>query len=173
MGVGKSTLGKLVARDLDLPFLDFDHIIEDAMEMSISNIFARYGEAFFRKLEHDHLRDLIAISNSFVVGTGGGLPCNSENMATMNQAGLTVYLSASPEDIASRLSHSTASRPLIAGKNMQELEEYVAVLLSKRRIHYEQSHIRVELDLGRSKQFNAGQIVQAVRANIDLLDSRV
>jgi len=163
MGVGKSTLGKLVARDLGLPFLDFDHIIEDAMEMSISDIFAQYGEPFFRKLEHDHLRDLIAISNLFVVGTGGGLPCNSENMSTMNESGLTVYLSAPPKDIADRLSHANGSRPLIAGKTSEELEEYVELLLSKRKMYYEESHITIDLDLSRSKHFNAEKIVKAIR----------
>ncbi|NND33391.1 MAG: shikimate kinase, partial [Saprospiraceae bacterium] len=123
MGVGKSTLGSIVADQLGLPFYDFDAIIEEEMNMSISSIFAQYGELFFRKIEHDTLRDVLQARNNFVMGTGGGLPCFNNNMAKMNEYGYTIYLRADTDDIVERLHHSSGSRPLLMGKNRDELSD--------------------------------------------------
>ena len=158
MGVGKSTLGNMIASGLGYEFFDFDTIIEEEMGMSISTIFAEYGELFFRKVEHDTLGEVIQTRDDFVMGTGGGLPCFNDNMARMNRFGYTVYLRASAEEIAERLSTSSGTRPLIRGKSRHELDIFVKELLSKREEFYQQANLIVDLDLSRSKQANAAKL---------------
>lgn len=147
MGVGKSTLGQRLAERLQMPFLDLDDWIEDKMEMQISEIFARFGETYFRKLEHDELREIIQTHDRFVMATGGGLPCHTENMAFMNEHGLTVYLEASPKDISSRLRHSVGKRPVLDAMDRSQLEHHIASLLGTRSTYYRQAKLTVNLDL--------------------------
>ena len=169
MGIGKSTLGKLVAQALNYEFLDFDTIIEEDMGMSISSIFAQYGEPFFRKLEHDTLGEVIQTRNDFVMGTGGGLPCFNNNMTKINEHGCSVYLRANANEIANRLADSSGSRPLIQDKSREELKKYVIDLLEIRNDFYLRSHLIVDLDLSLSKQENVDRIIKELTAFLSCL----
>lgn len=162
MGVGKSTLGKTVADLLALPFYDLDTLIERKHETTISEIFSEYGEALFRKLEHDELLECIARCPDMVLGTGGGLPCHLNNLEIMNDCGLTIYLQADAKDIADRLSSASGMRPLIADKKGVELARFVVDLLSKRHGIYMQSQLVVNLDLSDSKQSNTQRVYLAI-----------
>lgn len=163
MGVGKSTLGRLLAEQLALRFLDFDVLLEEHQQMSISDIFARYGEVYFRKLEHDLLREVVQTNDQFVMGTGGGLPCYNHNMQFMNEQGQTIYLKSDPVAIAGRLGKSTGLRPLIVGKSALELYEYVEETLAKRDQFYAQANLVIDIDLQATKESNVDLIVKTIR----------
>jgi shikimate kinase len=167
MGVGKSTLGRLVAETLSLRFLDFDLLLEEQQQMSISDIFARYGEVYFRKLEHDLLREVVQTNDQFVISTGGGLPCFHQNLHFMNSHGITIYLKSDAKAIADRLGHSTGSRPLVAGKSSSELHLFVEETLSKRSHYYSQAHIVINLDLEAPKEINVNLIVDTIRQELN------
>ncbi len=163
MGVGKSTLGKMLAERLEHPFIDMDNLIVEKMEEPIEHIFSNYGELFFRKLEHDYLREVVQTHENLVMGTGGGLPCHANNMTFMNESGLTVYLKADAQSIVYRLSHSSHVRPLIADKEGEKLSEYIRALLQQRSPIYEQAQIVVDLDLRSTKRENTDRLLDQIK----------
>jgi shikimate kinase len=126
-------------------FLDTDQLIEQAQGKTISEIFAEWGEAAFRKLEHDLLLSL-ASRNFTIVSTGGGMPCFHQNMDWMLNCGKVVYLKTHPQTLASRLMCSQAERPLIRDKTVEELQEYIAAKLKEREPFYRRAEFVVQTE---------------------------
>src|SRR5579872_6345401 len=89
MGTGKSSVGQLVATQLHFTFLDTDHVIEARAGKTISEIFAEQGESAFRDLERKIVGELVARKRT-VISTGGGLPVNQENFASLKSHSLVV-----------------------------------------------------------------------------------
>lgn len=146
MGSGKSAMGRFLNRQLGLRFVDLDNYIEGAEEMSIPDIFRRYGEGGFRQMEAFHLRRIIEEQDDFVLSLGGGTPCFMENMEYLRGKGTSIYLSASPLVLAERLACSTSKRPLIKGKTGDELLEYVRQSLSLREEHYKKADYELSVE---------------------------
>lgn len=163
MGVGKSTLGQMAADLLSVEFVDFDSLVEAHCQMTISEIFSQFGETFFRKLEHELLREVIQTRDQFIMGTGGGLPCFNNNLQIMNENGYTIYLRASSDSIVERLSLSAGSRPLILNKSPAELYDFVTAMLLEREPIYQQSKATVELDLSLPKQQNVERLLSILK----------
>lgn len=163
MGVGKSTLGKMAADILSVEFVDFDSLLEAHQQMTISEIFSQFGETFFRKLEHELLREIVQTRDQFIIGTGGGLPCFHNNLQIMNEYGYTVYLRASSDSIVERLSQSAGSRPLILNKSTEDLYDFVTAMLSEREPIYQQAKATVELDLSLPKEQNVEKLLSILK----------
>ena len=136
MASGKSTFGKELAKDKGLPFLDLDECVESREGRSISEIFAKEGEEYFRKREREILHEICNETDEFVLATGGGTPCFFDNMDYMNQAGTTVFLNTSPLVIVDRLKRQRADRPLLAMYSDDELEFFVREHLESRLSFY-------------------------------------
>ena len=136
MASGKSTFGKELAKDKGLPFLDLDESVEFREGRSISEIFAKEGEEYFRKREREILHEICNGADEFVLATGGGTPCFFDNMDYMNQAGTTVFLNTSPLVIVDRLKRQRADRPLLAMYSDDELEFFVREHLESRLSFY-------------------------------------
>ena len=136
MASGKSTVGKELAKDKGLPFLDLDECVESREGRSISEIFAKEGEEYFRKREREILHEICNEADEFVLATGGGTPCFFDNMDYMNQAGTTVFLNTSPLVIVDRLKRQRADRPLLAMYSDDELEFFVREHLESRLSFY-------------------------------------
>lgn len=102
MGCGKTTLGEALARCMKLRYVDLDEYIEGQQGMTVVEIFDKMGENRFRALEVEALNEVAAMTD-IIVGCGGGTPCHGDNMALMNKAGITVWLTTSPERITARL----------------------------------------------------------------------
>ena len=96
MGAGKTTVGKALSKELNIPFYDLDWYIESRMRKTVPQIFAERGEEGFRKIEHNMLHEVAEFEN-VIISCGGGTPCFYDNMEYMNAQGDTVYLKASPE----------------------------------------------------------------------------
>ena len=159
MGAGKTTLGKLVAREMGLSFIDLDHYIENRFHKSVSAIFAERGEAGFRKLERDMLIEVAAFED-VIISTGGGTPCFFDNMELMKQAGTVVYLSTRPEVLFERLRVARAARPVIAGKTDDELLDFIRTNLARREPFYSQATLTFDANRLESR----AQIGDATRA---------
>lgn len=102
-GSGKSLLGPDVAENLNLPFLDLDNEIENFKNLKVSDIFEKYGEDYFRKLETEFLVKFTKSLNRFVISTGGGTPCYFNNMKFIKENGVAVFLNTScPENLTNR-----------------------------------------------------------------------
>jgi shikimate kinase len=128
MGVGKSTIGLLLARKLKYSFIDTDnHIIENSSFDSINEIFEKKNESYFRDIESETLKK-ISLGSNCVIATGGGIILKSENVSVMKKTGKVIYLKSSVENLVKNL-YNTECRPLLKNKNLtNELE-----LLLKRR----------------------------------------
>lgn len=137
MGSGKSTVGKLLAKKLDYSFLDLDEVLENRLGSSISDIFKSKGEVFFRKKEHELLKDVLLEDSSFVLSAGGGTPCYSGNMDSMLQlADAVFYLKVSIPGLVKRLITEKDQRPLIRNINNDDLPEFIGKHLFERNNYY-------------------------------------
>lgn len=135
MGVGKTTIGKVLSRKLGLQFIDLDNYIESRFRKTIQEIFDLKGEDEFRRIEREMLREVAAFEN-VLIATGGGAPCFYDNIDVMNKQGVTIYIKASVEQLVSRLLASKAVRPILKGKSTEELKDFVATHLAEREAYY-------------------------------------
>lgn len=135
MGAGKTTLGRALAEELGLTFIDLDIFIEERYHKSISQIFAEKGEEEFRRMEQRMLHEVSEFED-VIISTGGGTPCFFDNIDYMNRQGTTVYLQVPVERLFTRLSIARKQRPLLKDKNDEELRCFIAEQLEKRAPYY-------------------------------------
>lgn len=136
MASGKTTFGEALASKLGTTFVDLDRYIEEKTGKSISGIFEEKGEDGFRELEKNMLREAIEANPDMVLACGGGTPCFFDNMQYLNDNGVTVFLETSIPVLISRLVEENGKRPLLAGKNKDEIRGKVLSQLCERLPHY-------------------------------------
>lgn len=128
MGCGKTTVGKNLARNCNLTFLDTDEEIEKLQNRTISEIFECDGEKAFRDMETEYLRALLSQDiDGVVLSTGGGMPVREENRELLQKLGLVVYLKAEPETVYERVKGDT-KRPLLqCADPLQKIKDMTAM----------------------------------------------
>lgn len=147
MGSGKSSVGKLLALQLGIPFYDLDAVIEDIEQLSISNLFEKKGELYFRKSENKILQQILHKDESFVLSLGGGTPCYYNNHELLLQDGIvSFYLKATSAKLVERLQVEKESRPLVASLNKDELLDFVNKHLFDRSFYYHHVNHVVAID---------------------------
>ncbi|MBK5278683.1 MAG: shikimate kinase [Bacteroidia bacterium] len=143
-GSGKSTIGKSLALELSLPFVDLDQEVEKQEGRTIKNIFKEMKEGYFRQRESQVLKNWCLSSYSFVMATGGGAPCFFDNMEQINHAGKSIFLDVLASEIARRIMNSHISeRPLFATDNAESLKDRIEFMRSQRIHFYKQASITV------------------------------
>lgn len=142
---GKSTIGKKLARRLNYRFTDTDKLIENKYQLSVEQIFEKYGEEVFRQFEKEILQTLDS-EDDIVVATGGGLPCFGDNMKKIKSSGYVIYLNMHPYSILSRHKKSKRPRPLLQGKTDEELRDFLKESLKKRDFYYRQADLIVRAE---------------------------
>lgn len=135
MGSGKSTIGKKLAQRLKWRFIDTDSFIEEQTGLSINSIFETQGEEAFRKKETEVLATFSKEEN-IIIATGGGLPCHSNNLDTIQKSGLSIYLKVSKDSLFHRLKNAKNDRPLLRNKTDGELQQYIDEKLIEREKFY-------------------------------------
>ena len=135
MGAGKTTLGKALAKDLDISFIDLDQYIECRYMKSVSQIFATRGEQGFREIESRMLRE-VGEFDDVIVSCGGSTPLIGDNMDFMLQHGQTVYLKCDNDTLLRRLKVARSQRPLIASKTDDELAAFIESETKRREPGY-------------------------------------
>jgi len=148
MASGKSTIGRLLAEEKKLDFIDLDEYIEEQEEKTISDIFKDDGEIYFRLKEHEYLKELLEKEESFILSLGGGTPCYANNMELINSFDnvSSYYLKATPKTIKDRLLLQRDKRPLVAKLSDEELHEFIAKHLFERSFYYEQASNKIIID---------------------------
>ncbi|MGH7810436.1 MAG: shikimate kinase [Candidatus Binatia bacterium] len=152
MAVGKSAVGRHLARRLGRRFVDLDRLIEKSAGMKVREIFAQKGEAYFRQLEKETLAKVLSQEGQ-VVATGGGVVLDDDNLALLRERSLLIGLNASTETILKRVGNG-ATRPLLKGGDPGErIEE----LFAARAARYTQAHATIDTD-----ELTLGQVVDKI-----------
>ena len=141
MGTGKSSVGKLLAAQLNFTFRDLDALIVAQEGRSINSIFSSNGESYFRSVESSVLKQVLQKSSQ-VVSTGGGAVIMKENRDLMRQFGVIINLVASPATILQRLQDDD-ERPLLRdSKSLSQIQK----LLMERESFYSEADIRIDTE---------------------------
>jgi shikimate kinase len=139
MAAGKTAVGRRLAERLGRPFFDLDRVVEERAGLAVPEIFERFGEAHFRRLEKEALLELVA-SGGKVIATGGGAVIDRESRARLRERTILICLSARPEVLARR-AESEAGRPLLEGHDRLER---VRALLQERADAYAAAHATID-----------------------------
>ena len=137
-GAGKSTIGTLLARKLQYPFLELDRLIEKASGSSLSSIFDLYGQSGFRRMEGRAFDDVLATHKHFVLATGGSIVSDSQTFQRLLNSCYTVWLKADPEDHMQRVIEQGDTRPLA---------DHPEAMSDLKRILREREHLYAKADL--------------------------
>lgn len=139
MGAGKTTVGCLLAEQLNRPFIDLDDVVVQRSTLTIPQIFERFGEAYFRQLESDALCDL-SQQDGKVIATGGGIILSEQNRSILKASGFSIYLDWPTEILAQRVLAET-NRPLLSAVPKDQLLSHIETMLAQRRPFYEQADL--------------------------------
>jgi XRE family transcriptional regulator, aerobic/anaerobic benzoate catabolism transcriptional regulator len=143
-GAGKSTIGGRLAAELGVPFVELDERIEAAAGLSLAEIFALHGEAYYRRLEREVLARLLGEeAGELVLATGGGLVTDAETYDFLRRRALTVWLRAAPEDHWDRVVQQGDRRPMQSG-DMAAARRQLEDLLRSRAPLYQQADVTVD-----------------------------
>ncbi len=164
MGVGKSTVGRRLAKRLGLQFVDSDAAIEDAAGLSPAEVFERYGEHDFRDGERRLVARLVDEGVVKVIATGGGAYMDPRTRELLNGRAITIWLDAPVDILAERTSRRDTRAQLRTGDPKAVLER----LSDERRSSYEQAHIHVKSGAGAHKDV----VDSILRALDEFLGSR-
>lgn len=159
MGSGKSTMGIRLSYKMRRTLLDTDKLIEKKEGMSISDIFEKHGEAYFRAKETEVLQSLKEETAERIISLGGGTPLREENRAIMKELGTVVYLKVSADTVYERLKGDT-TRPLLQGENpKQKIEQ----LLAERGGIYESAADLVICGDGKNQEEIIAEIMEGLK----------
>lgn len=161
-GVGKSTVGVELARQLGWTFLDLDAEIERRAGKSIPGIFAKHGEPFFRELEAAALSETLHESGA-VIALGAGALERADNLEIVGQNGVLVYLSADLDLLVER-NQSAGGRPLLAGvQGEEDLRKRLAEFLARREAAYETASVIIQVTREQSPEEISSLILAKLR----------
>jgi shikimate kinase len=141
MGSGKTTIAQALAHKMQRQVISTDVLIIEKEGREINDIFQKDGEAYFRKVEKDVVKEISGYGG-VIVDCGGGVVLDSENISRLKQNGIVFYLSATPETIYKRVRNQT-HRPLL---NVADPMQVVRDLLDKRESFYEQANFTIPTD---------------------------
>lgn len=165
MGAGKTTIGKALSDEMNIPFYDLDWYIEARMHRNIKQLFEERGEEGFRKIEQAMLHE-VAENENVIIACGGGTPCFFDNMDYMNRQGTTVYLKAIPEVLYAHLKMGKTIRPLLLGKTEEEIGQLIVRQVAERESYYLKAKYVLNINLLSS----AEKIKEAVYSLRELLN---
>ena len=141
MGTGKTTLGKALAERLARPLVDLDDVIVREQGMEIGELFARYGEDYFRRIEHETLCRYVA-QPDLILSPGGGAVVQEVNRAVMREHCLVVCLTAQPEVILRRVEQDKTVRTVLERREPgQSTLERLEQVLAERSACYQEADL--------------------------------
>ncbi len=151
---GKTTIGNLLSQKLtEYTLIDTDSLIEKTQGMSIRDIFKKYSEDYFRKLEYDVIQMVCSVGHNKIISIGGGAFENPHNRATLLKFGKVFYLKSDLDILYYRISKDS-SRPLLQNENPRQILEN---LLSKREENYKKAHYTID-----TSKMNEDEIVRFI-----------
>tara|TARA_B100001778_G_C18437343_1_gene560736 strand:+ start:129 stop:659 length:531 start_codon:yes stop_codon:yes gene_type:complete len=149
MGVGKSYIGRKLSKEFMIDFFDLDSYIESYEKKSISDLFSERGEIYFRSIENKYLESILNKNIKYVISTGGGTPCYSNNMELIkkNKNLKSFYLKSSSNQLTNRLFSEKEKRPLISNINSKkDLNSFISKHLFERNVFYNQADYIIDIE---------------------------
>jgi shikimate kinase len=156
MGTGKTTVAKLLAKDMAMKYISTDEVIEDKERRSINEIFKKSGELYFRRVEKEIVKK-VAQLNNFVIDAGGGVVLDKENIQNLKRNGKVVCLCATAEVILER-TRRYRHRPLL---NVENPKEKIEELLQFRAPFYAQADFSID-----TTDLNIEQVAQEIKSKL-------
>ncbi|MBC2856648.1 MAG: shikimate kinase [Cetobacterium sp.] len=156
MGSGKTTVGRILAKYLDMKFIDIDKAIAMCEKKSIPEIFEEKGESYFRKMENQIIEEECR-NNNIVIATGGGVIIDNENIKNLKKTSYVVYLDCDIDSIYERVKNSK-HRPLL--NNTENMYEKIKELYEKRKLLYK---ISCDYSISINKKTNVYDTVEAIK----------
>ena len=150
MGSGKTTVGKVLAKKLNKDFIDLDAKIEKRAKLSITEIFAKYREKRFRKMEKDELKHALK-NRSAVIACGGGAVLSEENRKLLKKFSTVIFLEAEAETIAKRLKNDK-SRPLLRGSDKEKIKKIKEMIKKRKKFYQEVLDFRIDTNMRSPKK---------------------
>lgn len=160
MASGKTEISKAIAKNSQYKMIDTDDVIVEAAGMSINDIFAKMGEAEFRKLESEAIKRVSEL-DGYVIATGGGVVLNPENIEVLRKNGVIVNLSPDFSVIAVRLESARKGRPLLQNQNIDEVRQRFEL----RKPFYDNCDFSVKIINGRTPKSYAIEILDMCSLN--------
>ena len=158
MAVGKSAIGRTLAKKLRRRFVDLDRVIERAEGSKVREIFEHKGEAYFRQLEKQALAEVLEKNNQ-IIATGGGVILDDQNLQILREKALLIGLSAEMDVLLARAGDAT-KRPLLQGSNRREKIE---ILLRQRAARYAQAHVTID-----TSNLTVDQVVKKIMGMLEV-----
>ena len=137
---GKSSLAKIIGKEINIQFIDLDKEIERVEKRSINEIFNIKGEDYFRKIESEVLNSIIKSNESFIMATGGGTPCYNDNMKIINNNGVSIFLDVKISELENRLKNKK-DRPLL--NRYQDKGQILKIMYNERKSYYHESNYTI------------------------------
>lgn len=163
MASGKSSVSKLLGKELTFPVIDLDDYIEEKEEISVKNIFESKGEIYFRMKEHMYLKEILEKKETIILSLGGGTPCYAGNMDLIHQyTDKTFYLQTSIPEIMNRVKDEKAKRPLINAISDEDLPEFIGKHLFERNSFYQKATHTIVTD-----KKSIEELVQEIKEKLD------
>ena len=146
MGSGKTLVSKELNILNNFKIFDLDTEISKQNNRSITEIFKEKGEIFFRKTEKEVLEKILSSEKNIILSLGGGTPCYYNNIDSINEKTISVFLKTNVKTLAQRLSSEKDKRPLIQNISNEDLPEFIAKHLFERNPFYNQAKITINTD---------------------------
>ncbi len=138
-GAGKTTVGTLAARRLDVPFFELDALVAERAGTSLGEIFAMHGAAYYRRLEREELERFLAAGASGVLATGGSLVTDHGSFELLRRSAVTVWLKAKAQDHWARVVAQGDARPM--ADRSSAMNELRALLRARRALYERAAHV--------------------------------
>ena len=137
-GAGKTTIGRRLAKRTRLPFVELDRRIEQAAELTLTELFSLHGEDYYRRLERDVLAAVLDEHRSMILATGGGIVTSSDTYSLLRRSTVTIWLRARPEDHWNRVVRQGDRRPM--ADHPQAMADLRALLTSREALYAAAAH---------------------------------
>lgn len=160
MASGKTEISKAIARISDYNLIDTDDAIVEKMGISINEIFAKYGEEFFRKTERNVILELSNVDNT-VIATGGGVVLNSENISLLRKNGIVFNLAPEFSVIEERLAEARKTRPLLKNDSIENIKKR----FDDRKPFYDNCDYKINITNDRTPESYAEEILKIVKVH--------
>ena len=164
MGSGKTLVSKELSILNNFKIFDLDTEISKQNNRSITEIFKEKGEIFFRKTEKEVLEKILSTEKNIILSLGGGTPCYYNNIDSINEKTISVFLKTNVKTLAQRLSLEKDKRPLIQNISNEDLPEFIAKHLFERNPFYNQAKITINTD-----NLSAREIAEEILTQIKLI----